>query len=124
MRPPMTADRRMSTGLDQFQREAIQTAVYPGRGEAVGRMYAVIGLAGETGEVSELIKKMWRNHGGELTLERREKILDELGDVLWYAALVADECDISLGASAVHCLEKLAKRKAEGKLKSHGSSSD
>ena len=41
---------------------------------------ACLGLAGETGEVIDHVKK-WAYQGHELN---PDKIIDELGDVLWY----------------------------------------
>jgi NTP pyrophosphatase (non-canonical NTP hydrolase) len=55
-----------------------------------------------------------------LTPERADRILAELGDVLWYAAAVAAELGVSLGYVAAHNLEKLESRKARGKLQGEG----
>lgn len=48
--------------------------------------YVRLGLISEVGEVAGQVKRIIRDDGGVLTDERREKILDELGDVLWYWA--------------------------------------
>jgi NTP pyrophosphatase (non-canonical NTP hydrolase) len=125
-------------GIDfaDYQREAATTAVYPrpkqargdllygsyelaAAGKIVPVMYCGLGLAGESGEVVEQIKKSWRNDM-HLTPERVGKIADELGDVLWYAAQLATELDLDLQTIAEANLEKLAKRQEEGKLKQHG----
>lgn len=42
-----------------------------------------IGLSGEVGEFSDLIKKVFF-HGKELDLETKNEIIKELGDILWY----------------------------------------
>lgn len=57
-----------------------------------------------------------------LTAERREKIIKELGDVLWYAAQVCSELGITMSEVAKTNVVKLNARKAEGKL--HGEGSD
>ena len=48
--------------------------------------YMRLGLISEVGEVAGQVKRIIRDDGGALTDERREKLLDELGDVLWYWA--------------------------------------
>ena len=54
-----------------------------------GDDYLALGLIGETGEVCEHLKKSLRDDGGLLTGGRREKLIHELGDVLWYTAMLA-----------------------------------
>ena len=58
-------------------------------------VYPALGLAGETGEVVDIIKKIVRNQDVnpelEITLGQQENLMFELGDVLWYwCALVKD----------------------------------
>lgn len=58
-------------------------------------VYPALGLAGETGEVVDIIKKTIRNQdvSSELTVEssKRDDLFFELGDVMWYwCALVKD----------------------------------
>lgn len=50
------------------------------RDERDGQFLAALGLCGESGEVSEIIKKNLI-HGEELDLDH---LKEELGDVLWY----------------------------------------
>jgi NTP pyrophosphatase (non-canonical NTP hydrolase) len=52
---------------------------------AVKALLGAVGLSGEAGEVLELHKK-WLLHGKPLS---REKLLLELGDVLWYLTLLS-----------------------------------
>lgn len=116
-----------------YQERASTTAVYPrsdisyndsfrvkqdilNAGEIIPIMYCVLGLAGESGEVAEQVKKSWRNNM-EITDDRREKIKDELGDVLWYAAQLATELDLDLEEIAENNLEKLSARKSAGELR-------
>jgi NTP pyrophosphatase (non-canonical NTP hydrolase) len=56
-----------------------------------------------------------------LTAERREKIIKELGDVLWYAAQLCTELDIAMSEVAGQNLRKLAERKSANKLHGEGS---
>lgn len=70
----------------------------------------VIGLAGETGEVCEVVKKHLF-HGATLD---RAKLVKELGDVLWYLAAIASAENISLQEVAETNIAKLLARFPEG----------
>jgi len=72
--------------------------------------YPTLGLAGEAGEVANIVKKIQRDHGGVINEEIRTKLKDELGDVLWYISACADELGISLDEIAAFNVNKLAKR--------------
>ena len=72
--------------------------------------YPTLGLAGEAGEVANIVKKIQRDHGGVINDEIRTKLKDELGDVLWYISVCADELGISLDEIAAFNVNKLAKR--------------
>lgn len=104
--------------FDEYQAKAITTAIYPNRGQNI--IYPALGLAGEVGEVSELIKKMIRDDGGIMSPERREKLRKELGDVLWYIAVVAYEAGLSLGDIAEGNIEKLTSRQQRGVIGGSG----
>lgn len=103
--------------FDKYQKECGKTAVYPTVGEKF--VYPLLGLQGETGEVSEKIKKVFRDEGGKLTSEKREEIKKELGDVLWYLAQLSKELGLKFSEVAKGNLEKLSSRKSRGTL--HGS---
>jgi len=79
--------------------------------------YAALGLAGETGEVMELIKKGMRDQH----VVDRERLTKELGDVLWYLARIADDHGIKLSDIAATNLNKLAQRKVDGTIGGEGS---
>jgi NTP pyrophosphatase (non-canonical NTP hydrolase) len=68
------------------------------------------GLAGESGEVADLIKKQI-GHGHDLD---KDKLTKELGDVLWYLSQVAQQYEISLSTVATANIEKLRKRYPDG----------
>lgn len=69
-----------------------------------------LGVAGEAGEVADLVKKILF-HGHPLD---REKIREELGDVLWYVADLATTLNIDLSDVAKANLEKLEERYPSG----------
>lgn len=114
--------------FNEYQNQAIQTDVAHSATTKSSRyngyMEKALGLAGETGEVLEIIKKMIRDKGGvfETTSEDREKLKKELGDVLWYLSAVAYYNDIELEDIAITNLEKLASRQQRNKI--HGSGDD
>lgn len=86
---------------NDYAREAVSTAIYPGRGMKLGLLYATQGLRGEAGEVCEHGKKLLRDDAGQLTSERRSKFQKELGDVCWYASAVAFEARFELGNAMI-----------------------
>ena len=67
--------------FEEYQSESNKTAKYPDLGNNF--IYPVLGLAGETGEVAEKIKKILRDKGGVVSDEDRQEIKKELGDVLF-----------------------------------------
>lgn len=97
--------------LNEYQTATESTVAYP-----PGLTYPTIGLLGEAGELANQVKKVIRDDGGVLTPARRAKIVDELGDVLWYIAAVAREMKTPLSFVADANLRKLAKRKKQGTL--------
>lgn len=94
--------------FEEYQSEASQTALYPRRLDNLE--YPTLGLAGEAGEVANIVKKIQRDHGGVLTDDTRAKLKDELGDVLWYISACADELGLTLDEIAGFNVEKLSKR--------------
>ena len=94
--------------FEEYQAEARQTAHYPRRMSNLE--YPTLGLAGEAGEVANIVKKIQRDHDGVITAETQLKLKDELGDVLWYISACADELGLTLAEVAEYNVEKLAKR--------------
>lgn len=69
-----------------------------------------IGLAGEAGELAELVKKgIFHQHGID-----KDKMTKELGDVLWYVAALCSKLDIAMGDVMQANIEKLKQRYPEG----------
>ena len=104
--------------FDLYQDAAESTAVYPDKGDNI--YYPALGLAGEAGEVCEKIKKIMRDQKGHFTEDNVEQISKELGDVLWYVAMVAVEFNIALSSIAEDNLAKLQDRVDRGVLKGSG----
>lgn len=106
--------------FDAYQKQALTTAFYPGQGTLAGLNYTVLGLSGEAGEIPNKLKKVFRDDNGVLTEEKKEAILAEVGDVLWYAALLAEEAGVKLSDIAQDNNDKLSGRKERGTLTGSG----
>jgi len=105
--------------LNHYQEEASKTATFDDF-PVDPIVYLTLGLTGESGEVAEKIKKMFRNDNGILSDEKKEAIKYELGDVLWYISQLARTLGYTLDEVAEANITKLADRKARGVLKSEG----
>lgn len=110
-----STENEWAFGFDEYQLAAAETAVHPGSDEGYASVsalsYLALGLGGETGEVQEKIKKIFRDKAGVVSPEDREEIIKELGDVLWYMARLADVLDEPLEHVALKNLAKLRGRK-------------
>jgi NTP pyrophosphatase (non-canonical NTP hydrolase) len=104
--------------LNYYQTCALETAVYPGQGANFA--YPALGLVGEAGEVADKLKKVIRDNDGVLTDPVRDAVAKELGDVLWYLAVVAYEMDYDLEEIARMNIDKLNSRKERGVLSGSG----
>ncbi len=100
-----------------YQAEQQALAVYPGQGSNIGLFYAVLGLAGEAGEVANKVKKLLRDG---VTPEAQDAIRAELGDVLWYVSAISSENGWSLADIAEENIDKLRSREARGTLRGEG----
>lgn len=104
--------------FSKYQKLSRKTAIYPKIGKPF--VYPALGLAGESGEVVDKIKKIMRNQKGRVTKEDKLEINKEMGDVLWYLAQIATELGIDLNDVAEKNLEKLQSRLKRGKINSKG----
>ena len=95
---------------DEYQEKARETAIYP---EKDALPYLSLGLVSEAGEVAGKVKKLIRDG-------TQSDVASEIGDVLWYCAMLASEVDVSLGKIMESNLEKLNDRKQRGKLQGSG----
>lgn len=91
-------------GFDAYQKAAFDLVSPEGRKDLV--LNGVLGLAGESGECCDLVKKS-RFQGHEL---KKEDLVKELGDVLWYVAETASGLGVSLSEVALTNLDKLHRR--------------
>lgn len=108
----------MSYSLNDYQKDAARTAGFVDIGHPV--VYPTLGLVGEAGEVAEKVKKIFRDHDGQVSKEYKEMLTKELGDVLWYLSQVAAKLDLTLEEVAKANIEKLTSRKARNKISGDG----
>ena len=104
--------------FDEYQENTAKTAIYPTLGHPA--VYPTLGLAGESGEVAEKVKKIVRDNDGKVSDETVNLIEKELGDVLWYVSQVAKEFGLSLSTVAEKNIAKLKDRQKRGKIKGSG----
>jgi len=106
--------------FNNYQTNASRTAFYPRVFKNQGLYYTALGLAGEAGEVANKVKKIMRDNNGNLEEKAKAEIFDELGDVLWYCATIADEIGVNLEDVATLNLVKLQDRMNRGKISGSG----
>ena len=101
-----------------YQEKACETAIFP---KNRATEYLTLGLTGEAGEIANKVKKFIRDGATkDEYLAKRIEIGYEIGDVLWYCAVLADELDMNLGHIMEKNLEKLADRHKRGKISGSG----
>ena len=95
--------------FNEYQKLAMRTAK---KFDNISQMQADVGLglAGEAGEVADIIKKHLAG-AKELDLAHLQ---EELGDIMWYLAEASECFGLSLEEIAKKNIEKLAKRHPNG----------
>ena len=90
--------------IDRYQELALETC---GKIELTN---GVLGLVGESGEVADLLKKhLFQGH--ELN---EEKLIEELGDVMWYIAVCSKALNVDMNVVAERNIDKLIARYPNG----------
>ena len=102
---------------DKYEDLAGQTAIFP---KEKALEYLALGLTSEAGEVAGKVKKLIRDGDDVEGFEMKKiAIASEIGDVLWYCAMMAKEVGVPLNDIMKENLKKLHSRKERGTL--HGS---
>jgi NTP pyrophosphatase (non-canonical NTP hydrolase) len=99
--------------FNEYQDKTSSFAKYPGSNDPndlMGLLYCVLGLAGESGEVSEKVKKILRDNDGVVTPEHVAALKLELGDVQWYIGQIAKRLKLTLDEVATANIDKLQSR--------------
>lgn len=108
--------------LDEYQDKARLTAVN------TATEHFAFGLLEEAGEIAAVFKRVWRHDPSYLdpgddngmSEMAYDKLEAEIGDLLWYVAMLADNLGFSLEGIAEHNLAKLQRRQAEDKIRGSG----
>ena len=97
---------------DLYENLASETAIFP---KEKALEYLALGLTSEAGEVAGKVKKLIRDGKGD-----KKAIAAEIGDVLWYCAMLAKETEVPLNDIMKDNLKKLHSRKERGTLSGSG----
>jgi len=103
--------------LDKYQMFVRSTKAYD---KEFALMYPILGLTNEAGEVAGKLKKIIRDDAGQLTPERLDDLVSELGDVLWYVTAIADDLGITIGDIFHANFIKISDRAKRGVIKGSG----
>ena len=103
---------------NEYQGNACDTAIFP---KDKSMEYLTLGLTGEAGEIANKVKKFIRDGAApDEYLAKKIEIGYEIGDVLWYCAVLAEEMGMNLGHIMENNIQKLADRKKRGTLSGSG----
>lgn len=105
--------------FDEYQKLALRTNLQKAD-PTLELMQQLLGLADESGEVLAIFKKWIRDNNADPAALDKKNVGKELGDILWYIAVVADDLGLSLDDIAAGNIAKLADRQQRGKLGGSG----
>lgn len=112
--------------INEYQKMALETAVYPKEYKII---FHALGMNGEAGEVADKVKKVFRDSevivrdgSGAIILPdaKREELAKEVGDVLWYVATMAYDLGYTLEEIATMNYQKLKSRQQRHQLNGSG----
>ena len=104
----------MSDLLNDYQ-DWVYSTTTPKEGDN-GGWWACSGLVSEAGESMALFEKAYRKG----VLVDRDRLMDELGDVLWFLAATCNMMDIDLNDVMQHNVHKINERQSRGQVTSEG----
>jgi len=105
--------------FDEYQKQALTTADNDYEPLMEKTIWAM-GVAGEAGEVVEKWKKIVAYKDGRVSKEDLDELAKELGDVVWYIAVLAHSLGLSFDDIMGRNVEKLKSRKTRGVIKGKG----
>lgn len=109
--------------FDSYQAKAIQTDLFYKADRDINSkafIAKLLGLVGETGEIAEKFKKIYRDKNGEMSEDQFSDMKKELGDVLWYVSTLSTYLGFNLSDVANTNIKKLASRSKRDKLRGSG----
>lgn len=77
--------------FEEYRIKADVVAQYPGRFSSKGINYCLMGIGGESGEILEKVKKIYRDKNSIIDSQAKEWLMQEIGDVLWYCSQIYSE---------------------------------
>ena len=101
---------RLKNAIELLIREHKPECFTPVVKDLGGALMACLGLSGEVGETLDMIKK-WIFHEKELDTEHLKK---ELGDIMWYMAMMCHSFGFDLDEIMQMNVDKLRARYPEG----------
>lgn len=104
----LSADAIGILDMDSFQKQSARTINKNTLFHQLGNFG--LGISGEAGEVADICKKVVY-HGHDLPID---KLVKEIGDVLWYCAALASTLGMDLSEIAQKNIDKLYERYPEG----------
>ncbi len=94
--------------INEYQQLALRTASTLSKKDLV--LNGALGLCGESGEVADIVKKnLFQGHDLDTS-----KIINELGDVCWYIAILAEGLGVDLETVMQCNVNKLKRRYPDG----------
>ena len=108
--------------FNEYQKKSRKHAFYPNQNTPESFRYLIYGVTGEAGELAEHFKHALRDENDEISSERRDKIIKELSDILWYLANICTELGVDFNQIPKTGLEKIEERVKRGTLSGEGDS--
>lgn len=105
--------------FDEYQKQALTTA-HNHPDPLMDKTIWAMGVAGEAGEVLEKWKKIVAYKEGKISDEDLQLLKKELGDVVWYIAVLAHSLGLSFEEVMQHNVAKLQDRKTRNVIKGAG----
>lgn len=101
--------------INDYQKAALATAIYPNDGTV---SYLALAISGEAGELADKVKKVLRDKDGVFSDADKKALALELGDVMWYVANMTKVIGYQLSDIAQMNIDKIEGRVKRGTL--HG----
>ena len=105
--------------FDEYQKLALTTAENDYE-PLMAKTILAMGIAGEAGEVIEKWKKIVAYKGGKVSEEDLRGLAKEMGDVVWYVAVMAHSLGLSFDKIVEQNVQKLKERQARGLIAGQG----
>ncbi len=104
--------------FNEYQKETTKLRFHEEKSQLNSMTIWALGIAGEGGEVADIIKKI--NRGDFTIKEKEEDLKKELGDVLWYLSQMAQDLGVDFADIARLNLDKLNSRVKRGTQRGDG----